>query len=213
MRLIDRKGVTSIEYAMLLSLIAAVVIVPVVSTGASLQQIFCTMGGAIGGAACADASAATTPTPTAVPIVFPPAADIAMSINAMSASAGFLRMDEYAEGSDTEVTGTILTTSQTGVPYSVTSPISIVSFGSGSPGPWGAIADNSADLALMNAACAGGASPLSTFGVPAGPVGGVPVVTSIANAPPGELKMLGYDDSALNFSGSDSVVTCSAPAG
>lgn len=69
MRLIDKKGVTGIEYGMLLALIAAVVIVPVASSGASVRQIFCQVGGSIGGTACADASAsAATPGAGQVPL-------------------------------------------------------------------------------------------------------------------------------------------------
>lgn len=59
---LSRRGVTGVEYGMLLALIAAVIIVPVISLGGGTEQIFCNMGGAIGGAACPDASAAfTTP--------------------------------------------------------------------------------------------------------------------------------------------------------
>lgn len=64
----EKKAVTAIEYGMLLSLIAAIVIVPVTSTGTSLQQIFCQMSGVIGGAACPDAAAAQTPGAGDVPL-------------------------------------------------------------------------------------------------------------------------------------------------
>lgn len=63
----EKKAVTAIEYGMLLSLIAAIVIVPVTSTGTSLQRIFCQMSGVLGGSACVDVAA----TPGAGEVPFP----------------------------------------------------------------------------------------------------------------------------------------------
>jgi len=57
----NRRGVTGVEYGVLLALIAGIIIVPVATMGTSVQQIFCKTGGVLGGAACPDAQAATTP--------------------------------------------------------------------------------------------------------------------------------------------------------
>jgi Flp pilus assembly pilin Flp len=66
----NRRGVTGIEYGVLLALIAGLVIVPVAAMGTSVQQIFCQMGGVLGGAACPDASASAG-TPGAGEVPFP----------------------------------------------------------------------------------------------------------------------------------------------
>lgn len=50
----DEEGVTAIEYALIASLIAVVIIFAVTTTGTQIRTVFCTVVGALGGdeAAC-----------------------------------------------------------------------------------------------------------------------------------------------------------------
>ena len=211
MRLRDKAGVTGVEYAMLLSLIAAVVIVPVISTGASLQQIFCNMGGAIGGAACADASAATTPAVQAIAFPQTSVANIGPSDQLFDTSTGSLDGVIISPAA-----ASIYPVGPFGTSYSSTGNESIVTFGSGTDSSWGAIVDNAPALDALKSACSAGVVPApSVHQVPAGPAGGVAIVTSIGDTPTNELDSLQYGapTSGSSFSSTESVVTCAAPAG
>lgn len=211
MRLIRaKKGVTGIEYGMLLALIGAVILVPVISTGASLQQIFCNMGGAIGGAACPDASAAP---PATLPITFPQTsvANIGPSDQLFATSTGSLDGVIISPAA-----ASIYPIGPFGTSYSSTGNESIATFGNGTGSPWGAIVDNAPALDALKSACSAGVVPAtSVHQVPAGPPGGVAIVTSIGDTPTNELDSLQYGTATAgsNFSSSDSVVTCAAPAG
>lgn len=206
----DKKGVTGVEYAMLLSLIAAVVVVPVASSGTGLQQIFCTMGGAVGGAACADASAAP---PATLPITFPQTsvANIGPSDQIFATSTGSLDGVIISPAA-----ASIYPVGPFGTSYSSTGNESIVTFGSGTDSSWGAIVDNAPALDALKSACSAGVVPApSVHQVPAGPAGGVAIVTSIGDTPTNELDSLQYGapTSGSSFSSTESVVTCAAPAG
>jgi hypothetical protein len=159
---------------MLLALIAAVIIVPVISLGGGTEQIFCNMGGAIGGAACPDSSASTSP-PGTIPIVFPtgnkledepgPTADIMTS--PVSAYGYVFGSNNYQYFGNSGMYT---------YDYSSDGTASVVAFTSTPGGPWGAITPNSAALAAMTTACENGAAPIPGYNN--GPTGGVPVVTS-----------------------------------
>jgi Flp/Fap pilin component. len=224
MRLRDKAGVTGVEYAMLLSLIAAVVIVPVISTGASLQQIFCNMGGAIGGAACADASAAATSPPGTSPLIFPtgntveeqpgPTANILANADE---AYGFV----FTPNNSLYFGNNGMDTYQ----YSSDGTASVVAFSSASGAPWGAITPDPAALANMETACENGTAPIQGYN--AGPTGGVPVVTTIGGTSQQELSALGdnpdedvstapapysSETPAPVFAPTSQVLTCYAPS-
>lgn len=218
-----RRGVTGVEYAMLLSLIAAVIIVPVISLGGGTEQIFCNMGGAIGGAACPDSSASTSP-PGTIPIVFPtgnkledepgPTADI-MTSSVSAYGYVFGPNNSQYFGND----GMYV------YDYSSGGTASVVAFTSTPGGPWGAITPNSAALAAMTTACENGTAPIPGYN--SGPAGGVPVVTTLGATSQTELSALGdnpsedvstappaysYETPPPSFSSSSQVLTCYAPS-
>lgn len=209
----SRRGVTGVEYGMLLALIAAVVIVPVINIGVGTKQIFCEMGGAIGGAACPDAQASTTPAVQAIDFQQTAIPNIRPSDSIYSTSTGDL--SGVIVGPSAEA---MYPSGPLGPTYTSTGNQSLATFSASnaSGSPWGAITDNSGSLAAFSAACSAGTAPAASVReVPAGPAGGIPVVTSISSTPAAELQTLQYgaQTSGASFSAGDSVVTCYAPAG
>ncbi len=203
-----KRGVTAIEYAMLLALIAGVIIVPVANAGGNLQQIFCKMSGAIGGTACADAAPPISfPATQAFYISgsgFPGAIDLANS----SFELGFVVSPLDTSGNPIFQSGPF-----TSGP--ATAPQTFATFSpTNAPGsPWGSITDNSTTLAALQAACKSGTSPVGGFAT--GPASGVPVVTSLSQTSAAELSALGDNPAQYigpstppTFASTDSVITC-----
>ncbi len=198
----NKRGVTAVEYAAMLAVIAGVIIVPVADAGGNLQQIFCKMSGATGGAACPDTKASA---PAVQPISFPSNVFV-QNFSIIESGVGGIGQVAQA-GPDGQTNSPILSFAF----YDITSQQS----------PWGAVASSPAEAATLSAACAAGSAPLVGSGFPSGPANGVPVVTTISSTSQSQLNTLGDNPSfyaglppfikAPTFSASDSVVTCYAP--
>jgi len=218
----NKRGITAIEYGVLLALVAGVIFAGVTRLGDNTRVLYCEMAQdvAVAGGApdmkFSPALFAAGCSPAVQPIAFP---YTAVRWSGEFGNPGIIYGDGgYLEDPIGEVFDV---TDSPG--YSSAGTQSFVQYGDGTAGfPWAAVAATPAEAKLLQSACVNGTTAFpSDVGSFPGPTLGVAQTTTIATTGAAELQSLGDDPSEYlgvnsgalvpSFAPTQPVVTCYAP--
>lgn len=212
----DQAGNTAIEYALIMLLIAATIILAITLTGQKLNRVYCYVAAGISGAGVYSgqyASCIGSPT-------------VQVSNSWLFAGYSNDQVELLKADGSIATLGGLVGLGQVGAATPNAGFVSYKADSTPAGTPWSAVTSNAAEAAAFAKQCGQGSGPMlydSTQGAMAplgapvnqgqpGVKGGVAVESTVSNTPMLQLLAMGYDHSGtFVYQPSQIVVTCQAP--